>query len=43
MQLSSLDANQADGSVADNPAVFTQQVRRKLAAEIDMDYVHLHD
>ncbi len=43
MQLSSLDANQADGIVADNPAVFTQQVRRKLAAEIDMDYVHLHD
>ena len=35
MQLSSLDANQA--------AVTTQQARSKLAAEVEMDYVHLHD
>jgi hypothetical protein len=26
-----------------DPAVFTPQIRRKLAAEMDSDYVHLHD
>jgi hypothetical protein len=43
MQLSSLDANQAERIATDNPAVFTPQIRRKLAAEMDMDPVNLHD
>jgi hypothetical protein len=45
MQLPSLDAipSQAERIVTDNPAVFTLQIRRKLAAEMDMDRVHLHD
>jgi hypothetical protein len=41
-QLSPLDANQADGTAANNPGVFTQQVRRKLAAYMDNDEVHDH-
>ena len=42
-QLSSLDANQAERIATYDPAVFTQQIRRKLAAEMESDYVHLHD
>jgi hypothetical protein len=43
MQLSCLDANQAERIAIDKPAVFTPQKRHKLAAEMDMDPVHLHD
>jgi hypothetical protein len=43
MQLSFLDAIQAEWIATDNPAVFTLQIRRKLAAEMDMDPMHLHD
>jgi hypothetical protein len=43
MQLSSLDANQAERIATYDPAVFTPQIRRKLASEMDSDYVHLYD
>jgi hypothetical protein len=43
MQLSSLAANQAERIATYDPAVFTPQIRHKLAAEMDMDPVHLHD
>ncbi len=43
MRLSSLDANQVERFATDNSAVFTPQIRRTLAAEMEMDYVHLHD
>jgi hypothetical protein len=43
MRLSSLEAHQAEGIAAYDPAVFTPQIRRRLAAEMDPDCVHLHD
>ncbi len=43
MQLSSLEANQAERIATYDPAVFTPQIRRRLAAEMDSDCVHLHD
>jgi hypothetical protein len=43
MQLSSLEANQAEGIATYDPAVLTPQIRSKLAAEMDSDRAHLHD
>jgi hypothetical protein len=43
MQLSSLEANQAERIATYDPAVFTPQIRRRIAAEMDSDCVHLHD
>jgi len=43
MQLSSLEANQAEGIATYDSAVLTPQIRRKLAAEMDSDCAHLHD